>query len=245
MKSSLDTQGILNTHRKIIQKKGYLKRLYADFYQMMNVYLKTVPEGIVLELGSGGGFIKEIIPHAVTSDVIPGEGIDMVITAEKLPYRKNELSAILMLNVFHHIKDCKTALKEFERCLKPGGRVIMIEPSNSILSSLVLGHLYRHERFDPLASWKIKGAGRLSDSNQALAWIVFSRDRKIFEKNYKHLAITNYGLHTPFSYLVSGGLSQTQILPTASYPIVRALENALGRLNKLLGMFILIVLEKK
>ena len=59
----------------------------------------------IVEIGSGAGFIKKIIPNTVTSEIISLEGIDMQLDATNLNFDNNSLDAILLLNVFHHISE--------------------------------------------------------------------------------------------------------------------------------------------
>ena len=62
--------------------------------------------GIDLELGSGAGFIKNIIPSCLTSDVIPAENVDLTIDAFRVGdlYPK-QIANLILINVFHHIPD--------------------------------------------------------------------------------------------------------------------------------------------
>lgn len=228
-------------HRRIIREKGLLKRIYIDFYQGLRP--TELPAGPIVELGSGAGFIKKVIPKAITSDVISGSGIDRVFSATKIPFKNNSVSAFLMMDVLHHIKNPEKALREMERCLKPGGKIVMIEPYKSLWGGFIYKYLH-HEHFDPDASWKVAGKGRMSGSNTALPWIIFVRDRKIFEKKFPNLKIQRVAPHTPFLYLLSGGLTKPQLLPTRAYPIAQLLEKSLAPLNSLLGMFVTIELEK-
>lgn len=228
-------------HRRIIKKKGFLKRLYTDFYKVF-ISVK-IPEGMVVELGSGAGFIKEVLPSVITSDVIKSPGIDRIINVTNLPFKRQSISAFLMLDVFHHIKDPIKALRELERCLKVDGKIVMIEPYNSIFGSFIYRH-FHHERFDPNSDWKVKGRGRMSDANQALPWIVFVRDRKIFERKFPKLKIINITPHTPLRYIFSGGLSKPQLLPSFTYGLILFIEKILSPFNNMLGLFMTIEIKK-
>lgn len=239
---NLDSNTALLKHRKIIKTKGFLKQIYTDFYHS---FQKTrTPKGPIVEIGSGAGFIKEIIPRIITSDVIQGPEIDQVFSATKMPFKNNSVAAFFMINVLHHIKNAEKALQEMLRCLKSGGKIVMIEPYNSVLG----GILYRYfhpERFDPRAGWKVSGKGRMSDSNTALPWIIFVRDRAIFERKFPQLIITKITPHTPLRYIVSGGLSKFEFLPIIFYPLVCFTEDFLSPFNKYISMFVTIELEKK
>ena len=237
----LDNPRSLSLQRKIIKKKGFLKKLYIDFYKIF-LSVKT-PEGIVVELGSGAGFIKELAPLTLTSDIIKGIGIDRVIDATNLPFKNQSVSAFFMLNVFHHIKDPIKTLYEMERCLKVGGKIVMIEPYNSAFGSFVYRH-FHHEGFDPNSDWKVKGRGRMSDANQAIPWIIFVRDREIFEKKFPNSKIIKITPHTPLRYIFSGGLSKPQLLPSFTYNLVLLIEKILSPFNNFIGLFVTIELQK-
>ena len=65
--------------------------------------LQNIPEGPILELGSAGGFLKEIHNNIITSDVICTKYIDVVLDGHQLPFQSTSLSGILMTNVLHHL----------------------------------------------------------------------------------------------------------------------------------------------
>lgn len=244
MKNILDLPETTIESSKIIHQKKFFKKLYQDFYLILKLNSEKLPNGKSIELGSGGGFIKEVLPSVITSDVIKLPMCDKVIDAEKIPFPDNSLSAIYMLNTFHHIKNPKRAIKEFHRTLKNGGRVIMIEPYNSWWGRLIYKN-FHYEGFDEKAlDWKIKGTGPLSDANNALPWIVFERDRKKYQKLFPHLSLKVFLPHTPVRYLFSGGLKKHQLSPTFLYPAIKFIENLIKPFHKQLGMFVTIVLEK-
>lgn len=239
----LNSYSALLEHRKIIRKKTFLKKLYFDFYQEFTN--ASLVEGKIIELGSGAGFLKELMPHVVTSDVIDGPDIDKVFFADKIPFKSSSVAAFLMMDVLHHIKDPKRALREMERCLKKGGKIIMIEPYISAWGSFIYKYIHPEKKgFNPKAGWKIKGNGRMTDANPAMAWIIFKRDRKLFEKKFPNLKIIRFDPHTPLRYLISGGLFSFQLLPTAFYPFIIFLEKKLEIFNEEIGMFVTIELQK-
>lgn len=237
----LDTQKSLLNHRRIINNNKFLNLIHKNFYKKIasNISLKPV-----IEIGSGPGFIKKVLRGVITTDVIKGPGIDRVVNAEKLPFKSKSIGAIVMLNVFHHIKNPIKALYEFNRCLKPNGKIVMIEPWPTLWSKFIYQN-FHNEEFNVKGSWKVKGTGRLSDANGALPWIVFKRDVRKFKKLFPHLQIVEIELHTPFKYLVSGNLSKPQLLPVSFYPIVDYFEKLLSPLNKYLALFATIVITKK
>lgn len=241
MGTPLDSPKTIFIHQAAIQQKPFLKRVYEDFY---NEFKKIrTPKGLPVELGSGAGFLKELIPNVLTSDIVKGRGIDKIFSATEIPFKKETIAAFFMFDVFHHIKNPEKALREMERCLKPKGKILMIEPYNSLWGRFIYQN-FHHENFEPNSGWKIKGTGRLSDANGALPWIIFVRDRKIFERKFPGLKIVKVIPHTPFCYLLSGGMSKPQFIPELFYPIVKFIENILSPFNSIIGMFVTIELRK-
>lgn len=228
-------------HRDIILNKPFLKKLYTNWYNEFKE--RTGTNGKHLEIGSGGGFYKEVNPGVITSDILPLPGVDMVINAEKLPFENNELKSIVMLNVFHHIPRPYLFLQESERVLEKGGKVVMIEPANSALGRFIYKR-FHHEPFDENGPMEIKPGNPLSNSNQALPYIYFEKDPDQFKKMYPHLKIKEITYHSPFSYIISGGVSRSAMLPSALFKMVKFVEAALSPLSRQLGLFCTVEIEK-
>jgi SAM-dependent methyltransferase len=240
---NLDDPAVTLLHAGIIQKKLFLKKLYVDFYKQ---FLKAVPEPqkkVLVELGSGGGFIKEVIPNVATSDILELPGVDNIFSVINMPFEATSIDAFFMVDVLHHIIDPKAFFREALRTLKPAGKIVMIEPANTLWARFIYKN-FHHERFDTDAKWEMEEAGPLSNGNGAIPWIIFSRDRDVFESEFPSLRVVAIRNHTPLRYLLSGGLTLRQLLPSFSYPIVKAVEYLLSPINDLLGMFQTIELQK-
>lgn len=212
-------------HRRIIQKKPFLKQIYQEWYTLLVAALPDNPQGPVVELGTGGGFLKEFLPHLITSEVFYGPQVDAVFDAQRLPFVNSSLKGIVMTNVFHHLTQPKVFFAETARCVREGGVIAMIEPWVTPWSRLIYGHLH-HEPFDPEAQdWEIKAGGRLSSANDALAWIIFQRDRIRFEREFPQWQIKTIDPFMPFCYLLSGGVSRRSLMPGWTFGFWRRLEN--------------------
>jgi len=249
-----ETQGLKNlddpsttlTYAKVIQSKPFLKNVYLDFYQIFkdSIADNKQPNPLLVELGSGGGFLKEVIPNVITTDIIDLPHIDKRFSVLDMPFRDNTVDAFFLIDVLHHIPDVRLFLKEVARCLKPGGKLVMIEPANTFFSRLIY-KFFHQEPFDPKAGWELDTNGPLSSANIAIPWIVFQRDRAIFEQEFPNLKISELYQHTPFRYLISGGVTVRQLLPNFTYRYVKLFERILQPFNNYLGMFMTIVLERK
>lgn len=242
----LDDPATTLLHAEIIQKKPFLRKLYIDFYKQLEKVVSDPQGKVLVELGSGAGFIKEVISNAITSDILELPNVDKVFSALKMPFEKASVDAFFMFDVLHHITDPGAFFREALRCLKIGGRIVMIEPANTLWSRFIYKN-FHHELFDTQAKWEfgsLQETGPLSDGNGALPWIIFSRDRRIFENEFPSLRIVRMRNHTPLRYLLSGGLTLRQLVPSFTYPVIKAIEYTLSPVNNLLGMFQTIELEK-
>jgi SAM-dependent methyltransferase len=240
----LDNVSVSSLHAKIIQKKPFLKRLYRDFYEELKRAIPGDLQGkTIVELGSGGGFIKEVIPQAITSDVMPLPHVDKHFSVFDMPFEDNSVDTFLMLDVFHHVQNARLFLKELDRCLKNHGRIIMIEPANTFWSRIIFKN-FHHEPFDPQAGWSFDGDDPLFSANGALPWIVFERDKERLRMEFPSLKVSSLKPHSPLRYLFSGGVSIKQLVPSCFYPVVRGIEIALSPFDRYLGMFMTIEVEK-
>jgi SAM-dependent methyltransferase len=240
---SLDDPKTTLAHRDIILNKPFLKRLYQDWYDVFIKESRAVGKGIYLEIGSGGGFLKDVFPEVVTSDILDLPVVDKVFSAEQLPYKENELGSIMMLNVFHHIPKPYLFLQEAERCLVKGGKIIMVEPANSALGRFIYKR-FHHEPFDEKGGREIEAGNPLSNSNQALPFIYFERDTEQFKKDYPTLKIKKIQYHSPFMYILSGGVSRSAMFPYFMYGFFKGVEFLLSPFKKQLGLFCTVIIEK-
>jgi SAM-dependent methyltransferase len=112
----------------MIQQEKLLKRIYLNWYRIL---AKSIPQdtvGIALEIGSSTGFSKQVISGVVTSDIVDISAVDMAVDGQYLPFRKDSLRGIIMVDVFHHIPDVERFLRDVTRCVRTGGVIAMIEP---------------------------------------------------------------------------------------------------------------------
>lgn len=239
----LDDPNASLAHRDIILKKPFLKRLYNDWYLIFIIKSKEIKNGKYLEIGSGGGFLKDVFPEVITSDILTLPNVDLIFTAEEIPFKENELASIVMLNVFHHIPKPHLFLKEAQRTLIKGGKIIMTEPANSALARFIYKR-FHHEPFDEKGQREIKAGNPLSNSNQALPYIYFERDLDLFKKDFPSLKINSINYHSPFSYIISGGVSRSAMLPFFMYNFVKGIEWLFSPFFKQIGLFCTIEIEK-
>ena len=240
----LDAPETTLAHRDLILNKPFLRKLYVSWYDS---YLKQLPKDINgqdLEIGAGGGFLKDLYPEVITSDIIELPNCDLTCSATDLPFDDHSLRSIFMLDVLHHIPNVRAFFSEASRTLKKGGAIFMIEPTNTFFSSLIFKN-FHHEPFDPsVRKWEFETSGPLSDSNQALPWVIFKRDILEFQKEYPELKLEDFKIHTPFRYLLTGGLSYKSVVPGWSFPLISFFEKLFTPLYPFLAMFQTTVIRK-
>ena len=239
----VDDPSTTNLRRKIIEEKPFLKQIYQDWYREILAHIPT-QQGAVLELGSGAGFLEQLVPGLITSEVFMCNNIKIVADAMTMPFESSSLKAIVMTDVLHHIPDSHRFFQEASRCLKPDGIIAMVEPWLSRWSSLIYRKLH-HEPFDQhSATWTFPDQGPLSGANGALPWIIFQRDRTTFERNFPDSRIEVVRPMMPFRYLVSGGVSMRSLMPALFTPAWKAIESGLSPWMDSLGMFAFIAIRK-
>lgn len=235
---SVDDPRTTLLRRSLIKEKTFLRMLYSEWYERI---VNLLPEKTdVLELGSGAGFLEEVLPVVITSEVFETPGVKLITDACDLPFPDRSLSAIVMTDVFHHIHDVGRFVVEATRCIRPGGKIVMIEPWRTPWSEWVYTHLH-HEPFSASSDWEIPCTGPLSGANGALPWIIFQRDKTLFEARYPQWRLNAIEPMMPFSYLLSGGVSMRSLVPGWMYRPIRVLEQILSQ--KHWAMFALIELE--
>ena len=235
---ALDDPATTNERAALLRRRGYLNELYRHWYRLLLARLPAVP-GQVLELGSGGGFLKDVFPEVITSDVLPVPTVERVVDARQLPFRDASLRAIVGTNVLHHVPQIEKFFEESSRALAPGGRLIFLEPWPTPLSARIYRH-FHHEPFDETAGWEIPPGGPLTSANGALPWILFERDRAAFHERFPALEVRSLERLMPFSYLACGGIGWALPLPRVLFPIFRGCERPLDAL----GLFAITVVEK-
>src|SRR5262249_55279432 len=130
------------------------------------------------------------------------------------------------------------------RCLRPGGRIFMVDQHLGWISTWILKY-GDHEPFSPESEeWSFDSSGPVSGANGALAWIVFRRDLEEFGKLCPLLKLVRDGPHTPLRYWISGGLKFWALTPGWSFGMMTSVDRVLTRIRPDLGSFVDIEIVK-
>ena len=221
------SRGFFVAQKALLLRRPLLKRNYDGWYRRLLEDARSAPaNGVILELGSGGSYLKSLEPAIVTSDVVPGVA-DQIIDARRLPFADQSLRALLLTQVLHHIPDVDGFFREAQRTLIPGGVISMIEVAHTPFARFFFRRFHPEPYDDTRQEWSFPQRDSMVDANQALSWLVFVRDRSRFERQYPDLAIEKLAYLPWFTYLVSGGV-------TARYLIPRFMDGSLVSADRLL-----------
>ena len=240
----LDAPGRAEAHRKLIEGKPFLRRVYAEWGEWLSASIPEGP-GAVIELGAGaGGLLEDRTRGCFSSDLVYSDSLDLVLDGQRMAFADAALRGVAMTNVFHHLPEPRRFLAEAARCVRPRGAVVMIEPWCTPWSRFLYGG-FHHEEIDVHArEWEAPGTGPMTGANSALPWIVFARDRALFESGFPEWRIDRVEPYMPFRYLLSGGLSLRPLMPGWSFGFWRGVERGLSFAAGATAMFVRIRLVR-
>jgi SAM-dependent methyltransferase len=244
----VDSDHLLEIHRQIMIEKPMMNQVFRGFYDFCintdQAYFN--PSGLRIEIGAGVSFFKEVYPHIISTDIKSAKNLDRVLDALNMDLENETVGAFYGLNCFHHFPKPRRFFSELQRTLKPGGGCVLIEPYYGPIAAKMYQNLFDTEIFDPKQlSWELDSS-IMQGANQALSWIVFVRDRKVFEHEFPDLEIVKTAVMNNYlRYLISGGLNFRSLLPDWMSPILRAKEFLLRPLNTWLGLHYAIVIRKR
>ncbi len=230
-------------HGNLIKSKKFLRELYKQWNSEFIREIESLPPGLMVELGSGGGGLKELEPRILSSDIIDLPSNDLTFSALEMPFEDQAVAAIFMTDTMHHIPDSEKFLQEVNRVLADNGRMMMIEPANTLWGRFIYKN-FHHEPFEPKGSWTIPSSGPLSGANGALPWIVFVRDYPLFQEKFPDLKMEVIKFRNPLLYLLSGGVSYRQLLPDFSFGLVNLLDRILPGISKHFSMFMVVKITR-
>jgi SAM-dependent methyltransferase len=237
----------MRRNRGVWARKPLLKAIYSHYYELIRQNVTPVP-GTIVELGSGSGSIKELIPECITTDIFPNPWIDRRENAYALSFPDASVSNLILLDVFHHLQFPGTALSEFKRIMAPSGRVILLEPGLGLLGKFIYG-LFHHEPLalrEPITWFAPAGFdpdGAAYHAAQGNAWRIFVRDE--FREKLGHWKIHSVQQLPEMAYVASGGFTKPQLYPDRMLSLIRRIEIVAARWPAIFTTRILVVLEKR
>jgi SAM-dependent methyltransferase len=235
----------LADHRSMWDRKPVLRLVYDDFYDRIAAACR---DGLTIEIGGGIGNLKRRLTQVVATDIQSTPWLDCVADAQRLPFADACAANIVMVDVLHHLEFPVVFFREAARVLRPGGRVLMVEPAITWGSTLFY-RLFHHEPVRTAAD-VLKDGGPDPrrdpyDSNQAIPTLIATRDRDRFHRLCPALRIARVQWFSLAAYPLSGGFQPWSLIgedvARRMLRIERALEPALGRFT---GFRMLLTVEK-
>ena len=96
-----------------------------------------------------------------------------------------------------------------------------------------------------MPGWNVPMEGPMNGANQALSYIVFDRDKKIFADKFPQLEIVHQApLSNYLRYLMSGGLNFRQLAPNSFIPVLKGVERLLYPVQRQLALHHLIAVRR-
>jgi len=246
----VDAPERLSVHRDILDHKIILKNVFCEFHHEMmgldkNYFNETI--GLRVELGAGVSPIRDTFSDVLATDVVASDYLDRVIDAQGMDLKEASVRAFFGQNCFHHFPDPKLFFAELQRTLVPGGGAVLIEPYYGPFASFLFKRLFKTEGFDKkFPSWDVPSSGPMNGANQALSYIVFKRDKGLFEKEFPDLEVVHSKPLTNYlRYLLSGGLNFRSLVPRFCEKPIKMLEFLFTPLSALFALHHVIVIRRR
>lgn len=110
----------------------FVTSVYADHNKsrvvqnaIRDIFDQFREDSFVLNIGSGD---KRNWPNVRNLDIIDGQNVDIVGSAENIPLEDNSVDLIISQEAFEHIQNPELALKECYRVLRPEGLIYFQVP---------------------------------------------------------------------------------------------------------------------
>lgn len=239
-------------HRKAWQANPTLRISYGRWYGQVLRSLPPKSLGPWVEVGSGPGFARELIPDLVLTDIVQAPWHNLRASADCLPFADGSVGALVLFDVLHHVAAPVAFFAEATRVLVPGGRIVLCEPFISPVSGWVYRHFHPEPvdmRADPLGRFADGGEVRDPfESNQAIPTLLFFRDpgRRALAEQFPGLAIVHRERLAGLSYPASGGFSHAPLLPLSLWRALFSAEHLLPEVAfRWMGFRSLVVLERR
>jgi SAM-dependent methyltransferase len=235
----------IDQYRQVWDTKPVLRTVYRNFFDRIAA---ACTDGATLEIGSGLSNLRDRMPQVIASDIQFSRDLDLVADAQRLPFADDFLGNIVMLDVLHHIEYPLLFLRKAARSLRPGGRIVMVEPAITWGSTFFYRYIHPEPvdmSADPLAVGEPDPDRDPYDANQAIPTLIATRDKERFHKLLPELRVVVVEWFAFAVYPLSGGFQRWSLIPDRLAAPLLAFERKFERrFGAMLGFRLMLVIER-
>jgi SAM-dependent methyltransferase len=243
----------LEEHRRVWREKPALQDVYRVWFDLIR---ESIPAGgRVLEVGAGPGFLKAYVRERdpalrwSASDVLRAPWLDLAANGLRLPLSAGGTDAIVGLDVLHHFAHPQHFFTEAARVLRPGGRIVVVEPWVTAFSYPIYRFLHQEGCTPGLDPWNpfSLAPDAAKDAFDGDAAVVWSIVRSTPASQWRELGFAppRIVVLNGFAYLASLGFKPGSLLPRPLVAPLQGLDRLLGGAARWLGLRALAVWDRE
>ncbi|TAN42079.1 MAG: methyltransferase domain-containing protein [Nitrospirae bacterium] len=246
-----ETITLINRDR--LQQNTNLLLWYRKLYECQFRNVEDITEKAILEIGSGTSPLKLFYKNVITSDILDLHYTDYTFDCHNIdsfePIPDDSIDIITLTNVLHHLKEPLIFLIKAGTKLKNGGQIILTEPFFSVFSYVIWKYLHHEPSiFDISLPVLDEVKGPLSSANMSIPYLVFFKraDWNRALSDVFTFSTNNAVYFSAFSYMMTGGISRSLLIPHFLYKAFLHFDLWLARaFPKIFGSFFIMKLIKK
>ena len=131
---------IANSKPEFVRIIKYIQKLMID--QVVNSSERVKFSRDLIELGAGVFPMSKWNTSIISTDIVESSHLDGLLDATRLELPEESLDGLFLQNTFHHIPDPDAFFKEAVRVLRPGGRLVIVDPYHNLFSRGIYKKLF-------------------------------------------------------------------------------------------------------